>query len=231
MFTLFGTAEDRDRANQWMRLLGLTKPLKELSSDTLTLAYNPATETSWTVQAIKADPEWKAQGNPDSAGETDGYTFAKLRAGEPLSEGNFVLTDVPGNDYERVAKWLRSKLPLNSDRGQGGETWAVREGVLWTINKDGTLPDSNPDAEGNFPVYNTNWWLRVDIDYPLWFEQWFGIYIDADPNASYIVNQMETNTKVGRTGQGTPFYQYPVGAPVLALVDPAHRVQWERLVR
>lgn len=239
-YVLLGAAVD-GRIYQIPRLLQLTQPIGVLSSDTLRVAYNPVTQADWTVSGIKTDPEWLSKGNPDENGQTNGYDFQKLRDGEPLSENNFILTDVPGNDFNLVSKWLRSKLPTNDGAGEG-ETWLFRPGVVFNVSPIGTLPDSNADSLGNYPQMNQTNWLRIDV----WearfpdFERWFHSYIvtdeDADPaQVCYIEDQFASNTKVGRTGTPTPMYEYPVGSPVLALVDPeyvdAGDVQWIRLQR
>lgn len=240
MYTILGTAAD-GRIYQFPRLLGLTAPIGELSSDTLIVAYNPETQSGWTVADIKNDPEWLAKGNPDENGETGGYTFEKLDPGQPLSENNFILTDVPGNRFEEVWKWLRSRVPANDGAGEG-ETWRYRDGVVMAINPPGTLPDSDPDPDGTYPVMNALNWLRVDIYQRRFdeFERWRHTYLVSDPEASpaqvaYVPDQYAENDKVGRTGDPTPFYEYPVGAPVLGLVDPLHLeaglVKWTRLQR
>ena len=237
-YLILGTAIN-GRLGQWARLLGLTKPIGDLSSDTLITAWNPDTGANWTVNEIKNDPEWQSRGNADENGETDGYTFEKLRDGEPLSEDNFILTDVENNDFERVAKWLRSKFPQNNG-GQFGVEWLWRDGVVFVVNDIGTLPDSNADAQGNYPIYNQQNWIRCDV----WerrfnnFDQWYRTYINADPGEAYVESQLVSNNKVSnRGGDDTPFYVFenPPGTELLGLVDPAFveagSVEWIRLQR
>lgn len=217
------------------RVLGLTKPLLALNSDTLVTAYNPETKANWDVPGIKNDPLWKARGNPDEDGQTNGYEFVKLRSGEPLGPDNFQLTDVPANDFELVARWFRSRLPANDGVGLS-ETWGYREGVTLQTSPIGTLPDSNPDKDGNFAAMNATHWITYYIaEHMAWYAAWRYTYIDSEPPAEpFIVNQFRTNTKVGRTNKATPFYEYPIDAPVLALVDPQHleagNIDWIRIV-
>lgn len=228
MHTLYGFAADMDRVRQWGRILGLTRPLKELSSDTLQPGHNPATGQNWTVAEIKADPEWIARGNTGEDGTTNGYTFTKLREAEPLSEDNFILTDVPSRDYELVAKWLRSKLPDNAGTSVRGEDWDIRRGMLVDIIDPGEVPDSDPDANGNFPVVNKHFWITVNLFAPFPFDQWGGQY------ASFVAATLDANHKVSNRGNSdTPIYVLESSPGVLAmgLIDWNHQVRWRRRTR